>query len=67
MASSALAPAFDQWRPAPLNRFPTMYLQGLSSMPDPTALVGRGSATRPSRPHERMQRARLRGRAAESP
>ena len=36
MASTALAPAFDQRRPAPLSRLPTMRLQALSTMPDPT-------------------------------
>ena len=35
-ASTALAPAFDQWRPAPLSRLPTMRLQALSTKPDPT-------------------------------
>ena len=36
MASTALAPIFDQWRPAPLNRLPTICLQALSTTPDPT-------------------------------
>ncbi len=36
MAITALAPAFDQWRPAPSSRFPTMRTQALSTMPDPT-------------------------------
>ena len=36
MASTALAPAFDQRHPDCLNRFPTMQLQALSAMPDPT-------------------------------
>ena len=35
MAITALAPTFDQWCPAPFNRFPTMQLQALSTMPDP--------------------------------
>ena len=36
MASRALAPAFDQWHPAFLNRLPTICLQALSTTPDPT-------------------------------
>ena len=48
MAGRGLAPAFGQWRPAPLSRFRTMQLQALSAMPDPT---GRGrSAFGPCRP-----------------
>ena len=44
MASTALAPAFDQWRLAPSSRFPTMQLQALSTMPDPIGdrAYGRG-------------------------
>ena len=30
-----MAPAFGQWRPAPLNRLPTISLQTLSTTPDP--------------------------------
>ena len=36
MVGTALAAAFDQRRPDCLNRFPTMRLQALSTMPDPT-------------------------------
>ena len=35
MASSALAPTFDQRHPAFLNRPPTMRLQAFSTTPDP--------------------------------
>ena len=35
-ASKALAPAFDQWHSAPLNRPPPIRLQALSAPPDPT-------------------------------
>ena len=35
-ASRALAPAFDQWRPARLKRLPTICLQALSTTPEPT-------------------------------
>ena len=31
MASMALAPAFDRWRPAPLSRLPTMRLQAATA------------------------------------
>ena len=34
--SKTLAPAFNQQRPAPLNRLPTISLQALSTTPDPT-------------------------------
>ena len=36
MASTALAPAFDQRHPDCLTQFPTMQLQALSTKPDPT-------------------------------
>ena len=36
MASTTSAPAFDQRRPAPLSRLPTMRLLALSTNPDPT-------------------------------
>ena len=64
MASTALALAFDQRRPAPLNRFPTKCLQAFSTMPDPAGRPRRLRTGRKAEGPRNSRSATLKGRSS---